>query len=86
MGNLIKDAKTFQIPSIMQTGRNVGMRLMDDSLMELFTNKKDNGRGSGGKCRPTGKIQGVARTGCQGAAELIRASSRFLLSQFCLLT
>jgi twitching motility protein PilT len=40
MGNLIKDAKTFQIPSIMQTGRNVGMRLMDDSLMELFTNKK----------------------------------------------
>jgi twitching motility protein PilT len=40
MGNLIKDAKTFQIPSIMQTGRNVGMRLMDDSLMELLTNKK----------------------------------------------
>jgi twitching motility protein PilT len=40
MGNLIKDAKTFQIPSIMQTGKNVGMRLMDDSLMELFMNKK----------------------------------------------
>jgi twitching motility protein PilT len=40
MGNLIKDAKTFQIPSIMQTGKNVGMRLMDDSLMALCTDKK----------------------------------------------
>ncbi len=40
MGNLIRDAKTFQIPSIMQTGKNMGMRLMDDSLMALFMDKK----------------------------------------------
>lgn len=40
MGNLIRDAKTFQIPSIMQTGKGVGMRLMDDSLMALFMDKK----------------------------------------------
>jgi len=40
MGNLIRDAKTFQIPSIMQTGKGVGMRLMDDSLMALFMDKR----------------------------------------------
>jgi twitching motility protein PilT len=40
MGNMIKDAKTFQIPSIMQTGKGVGMRLMDDSLMELFMDRR----------------------------------------------
>lgn len=40
MGNLIRDAKTFQIPSMMQTGKSVGMQLMDDSLMTLFREKK----------------------------------------------
>lgn len=36
MGNLIRDAKTFQIPSMMQTGKNVGMQSMDESLMALY--------------------------------------------------
>lgn len=40
VGNLIKDSKTFQIPSIMQTGKTAGMRLMDESLMALFMEKK----------------------------------------------
>lgn len=40
MGNLIRDAKTFQIPSIMQTGKSIGMRLLDDSLMALFMEKR----------------------------------------------
>jgi twitching motility protein PilT len=35
LGNLIKEGKTFQIPNIMQTGRNAGNRTMDDSLLEL---------------------------------------------------
>lgn len=33
--NLIKEGKVFQIPSQMQMGKNIGMRLMDDSLLEL---------------------------------------------------
>jgi twitching motility protein PilT len=37
MTNLIKDAKTFQIPSLMQTAKNVGMQIMDDSIMALLT-------------------------------------------------
>jgi twitching motility protein PilT len=36
MANLIRDAKTFQIPSMMQTGKKAGMQLMDESLMTLL--------------------------------------------------
>ena len=32
----IRDGKTFMLPGIMQTGRKLGMKLMDDSLTELF--------------------------------------------------
>ena len=31
----IRDGKTFMLPGIMQTGGKMGMRLMDDSLLEL---------------------------------------------------
>jgi twitching motility protein PilT len=36
VGNLIREAKTFMLPGVMQTGRKQGMKLMDDSLLELF--------------------------------------------------
>ncbi len=32
----IRDGKTFMLPGIMQTGKNVGMILMDDALLELY--------------------------------------------------
>jgi len=32
----IRDGKTFMIPGIMQTGKNLGMRLMDDVLFEHY--------------------------------------------------
>jgi twitching motility protein PilT len=32
----IRDGKTFMLPGIMQTGGKLGMRLLDDSLFELF--------------------------------------------------
>ncbi len=35
VSNLIREGKTFQIPSIMQTGKNIGMRTLNDSLLEL---------------------------------------------------
>jgi len=37
--NLIREGKTFQIPSIMQVGRAAGMVSLNDSLMELVTKK-----------------------------------------------
>jgi len=36
VGNVIREAKTFMLPGVMQTGRKLGMKLMDDSLMELY--------------------------------------------------
>ena len=35
VANLIREAKTFMLPGIIQTGKKLGMKLMDDSLMEL---------------------------------------------------
>jgi twitching motility protein PilT len=35
IANLIREQKIFQIPSIMQTGRKLGMTLMNDSLLKL---------------------------------------------------
>src|SRR5215475_12218133 len=37
--NLIREGKTFQIPSIMQVGRAAGMVSLNDSLMDLVTKK-----------------------------------------------
>ncbi len=34
--NLVREAKTYQIPSMMQTGKKYGMILLDDSIMELY--------------------------------------------------
>ena len=35
ISNLIREGKTFQIPSAMQTGKNHGMVMLNDSLFEL---------------------------------------------------
>ncbi|HTM44414.1 MAG TPA: type IV pilus twitching motility protein PilT [Polyangiaceae bacterium] len=39
VANLIREGKTFQIPSIMQTGRNLGMQLLNEALLNLVTKK-----------------------------------------------
>lgn len=39
IGNLIREGKTFQMPSIIQTGRKEGMILMDQSIIELVNQK-----------------------------------------------
>jgi twitching motility protein PilT len=36
VGNVIREAKTFMLPGIIQTGKKLGMKLMDDSLIDLF--------------------------------------------------
>jgi len=35
VANLIREGKTFQIPSQMQTGRSLGMQTLSDSMIEL---------------------------------------------------
>jgi len=38
--NLIREGKTFQIPSIIQTGKREGMQTMDQALMDLVKSRK----------------------------------------------
>jgi twitching motility protein PilT len=35
VSNLIREGKTFQIPSVMQTGKGLGMTTLNDSLLDL---------------------------------------------------
>ncbi|HEV3060821.1 MAG TPA: type IV pilus twitching motility protein PilT [Vicinamibacterales bacterium] len=39
VSNLIREGKTFQIPSIMQVGKAIGMVSLNDALMELVSKK-----------------------------------------------
>src|SRR5216110_1863661 len=36
VGNVIRENKTFMLPGIIQTGKKQGMRLMDDTLIDLY--------------------------------------------------
>jgi twitching motility protein PilT len=36
VANTIRESKTFMLPGIIQTGKKLGMRLMDDSLKDLY--------------------------------------------------
>jgi len=43
VANLIREGKTFQVPSIMQTAKGDGMQLMDQHIMELLKAKHISG-------------------------------------------
>lgn len=38
--NLIREGKTFQIPSMMQTSKKMGMQTLDDAIYDLYLNGK----------------------------------------------
>lgn len=40
IANLIREGKTFQIPSIIQTARKDGMQLMDQHILDLLKTKR----------------------------------------------
>lgn len=40
LANLIRAEKTFQIPSVMQTGKSQGMQSMDDAILQLLQARK----------------------------------------------
>jgi len=42
IANLIREGKTFQIPSIIQTAKKDGMQLMDQHLLDLLKTKRIN--------------------------------------------
>ncbi len=40
IANLIREGKTFQIPSVMQTGKRDGMQLLDTAIMDFLQKKQ----------------------------------------------
>ena len=54
VANCIREGKTFMIPGLIQTGKAQGMRLMDDSLQELYLNGVISAEECGG--RATDKV------------------------------
>jgi twitching motility protein PilT len=41
--NLIREAKSHQIPSMIQTGKKYGMQLLDDAIMDLYNKGRISG-------------------------------------------
>lgn len=41
--NLVREAKSHQIPSMIQTGKKYGMQLLDDAIMDLYNKGKISG-------------------------------------------
>lgn len=39
VGNLIREGKTVQLASVMQTGKQLGMQTLDDAIMDLLSRK-----------------------------------------------
>jgi twitching motility protein PilT len=40
LANLIREGKTYQIPSLIQTGRREGMQTMDQAILEILRSKQ----------------------------------------------
>jgi twitching motility protein PilT len=54
--NLIRERKTFQIPSSIQTGKKYGMQSLDDAIMELLQKKKIVAEQAYAKCNDKTKF------------------------------
>jgi twitching motility protein PilT len=54
--NLIREGKTFQIPSMLQTGKKYGMQSLDDAIMELLQKKVISAEDAYGKANDKGRF------------------------------
>jgi twitching motility protein PilT len=55
--NLIREAKTHQLPSMIQTGKKYGMILLDDSIMDLFKKGKISAEEAYAKSNEKGRFR-----------------------------
>ena len=54
--NLIRERKTFQIPSAIQTGKKYGMQSLDDAIMDHLTKKRISAEEAYAKCNDKNKF------------------------------
>ncbi|HOI74117.1 MAG TPA: type IV pilus twitching motility protein PilT [Syntrophales bacterium] len=55
--NLVRESKTFQIPSMIQTGKKYGMQLLDDAIMDLMNKGWISGDDAYQKCNDKGRFR-----------------------------
>jgi twitching motility protein PilT len=55
--NLIREGKTYQIPSTMQTGKQYGMQTLDDAIMDILTKKMISPEDAYNKCNDKAKFR-----------------------------
>ncbi len=60
--NLIREGKTYQIPSSMQTGKKFGMQTLDDAIMELMQKGWIDPDDAYNKCVDKAKFKPFARS------------------------
>jgi twitching motility protein PilT len=60
--NLIREAKSHQIPSMVQTGKKYGMQLLDDAIMDLFNKGKISGDDAYLKANEKGRFRPLLRS------------------------
>ena len=54
--NLIREKKTFQIPSAIQTGKKYGMMSLDDAILEHLNRKRISPGDAYAKCNDKAKF------------------------------
>ena len=60
--NLIREAKTHQIPSMIQTGKKYGMQLLDDAIMQLYQQGKISADDAYSKSNEKSKFRPLLKT------------------------
>jgi twitching motility protein PilT len=55
--NLVRESKTFQIPSMIQTGKKYGMQLLDDAIMDLLNKGWIGGDDAYQKCNDKARFR-----------------------------
>lgn len=60
--NLIREGKTHQINSMIQTGKKYGMQLLDDAIMELFEKRRISADDAYAKSNDKGRFRPFLRT------------------------
>jgi twitching motility protein PilT len=70
VSNLIREGKTFQIPSVMQTGRAHGMQLLNDSLLELVRKKAVSPKDALAKAVAKAELRKMLEAGGTSPAEM----------------
>src|SRR5437867_10993739 len=61
VGNLIREGKTVQIPSAIQTGKQLGMQTLDDAIMAVLTKGWISGEEAYDKCNDKSKVKAMLK-------------------------